>query len=412
MKYEDYIDETYEPTKNDLVCEYRFEHDPSVTFEWAAGGIAAESSIGTWDPNLSTMREGIEELAARVYETDEENNKIKVAYSKDLFEAGNMPQILSSITGNIFGLEELTRLRLLDVDFPKPIVKEFPGPQLGIPKIRDLLDVDERPLCGTIVKPKLGLNEKQHSEVAYSAWTGGLDIVKDDENLASMPFNEFVERVSKTLSKRVEAEEKTGEKKVYFPNITSPVSEMKDRAEKVIDYGGRYVMIDILTAGWSAVQEMRKYLDGRGIGIHAHRAQHAAYTRLKRHGISMLSIAKFARLVGVDNLHAGTVVGKMEGEKQEILDLYEFLRSDYYNLESVIPVASGGVHPALVDDLIDIFGHDFVVQAGGGVHGHPEGTHKGAKALKQAVIACMKNIELEKYAEKHSELAKALEKWG
>ncbi len=412
MRYEDYIDKDYEPAEEDLVCVFRFEHDPTVSFEWAAGGIAAESSIGTWDPNLSTMREGIEELGARVCETDEENNKIKVAYPKDLFEAGNISQILSSITGNIFGLEELTRLRILDVTFPESIVKAFPGPQLGISKIRDLLDIEERPLTGTIVKPKLGLNEEQHSEVAYSAWSGGLDIVKDDENLTSMNFNEFDERISNTLDKRVEAEDDTGDEKVYFPNITAPVGEMKERAEKVIEHGGKYVMIDILTAGWSAVQEMRKYLEGRKIGIHAHRAQHAAYTRLKRHGISMLSISKFARLVGVDNLHAGTVVGKMKGGKQEVLDIYEFLRSDYHNLKDTIPVASGGLHPGLVDDLIDIFGHDFVIQAGGGVHGHPDGTHSGAKALKQAVKASMEDIELEQYAEDKPELAKALEKWG
>lgn len=411
MRYEDYIDEEYEPSSTDLVCEFRFEHSSSVSFEWAAGGIAAESSIGTWDPNLSTMREGIEEIAAKVCWTDQENNRVKVAYPHELFEAGNMPQILSSITGNIFGLEELERLRVVDVDFPKKIVESFPGPQLGIAGVRELVGFYDRPLAGTIVKPKLGLNEEQHSEVAYNAWFGGLDLVKDDENLASMSFNKFEKRIDETLSKREKAENETGETKLYFPNITSPLGEMKKRADLVIEKGGRYVMIDILTAGWSALQEMRKYLEGKEIGIHAHRAQHAAYTRLKRHGISMLSIAKFARLVGVDNLHAGTVVGKMEGEKQPILDIYEFLRSDFHGLKKVIPVASGGLHPGLVDDLIDFFGKNFVVQAGGGVHGHPEGTESGAKAMRQAVEAVTKEVELRDYAENHSELAKALEKW-
>mgnify|MGYP006309379859 FL=1 len=117
MRYEDYIDEDYSPGDSDLVCRFTFKHDPSVSFEWAAGGIAAESSIGTWDPNLSTMREGIEELGARVFQIDEKSNSIKVAYPHELFEAGNMPQILSSITGSIFGLDELTRLKLIDVDF-------------------------------------------------------------------------------------------------------------------------------------------------------------------------------------------------------------------------------------------------------------------------------------------------------
>lgn len=412
MRYEDYIDEDYEPTESDLICSYSFQHDSSVSFEWAAGGIAAESSIGTWDSELATMREGIEELGARVYEMDEENGKIKVAYPEDLFEKGNMPQIQSSITGNIFGLEELERLRVEDVEFSSGLIDSFPGPQLGISGVRECLDVEERPLVGTIVKPKLGLNETQHSEVAYDAWTGGLDIVKDDENLTSMSFDGFEDRILKTLSKKRDAEKETGEEKVYFPNITAPLSEMKNRADEVLEKGGNYVMIDILTAGWSAVQEMRDYLGGKDVGIHAHRAQHAAYTRLKSHGISMLSIAKFARLVGVDNLHAGTVVGKMEGGKQEILDIYDFLRSDYSGLKKTIPVASGGLHPGLVEELMEIFGRNFVIQAGGGVHGHPKGTFSGAKALRQAVDACMDDVKLENRAEDKKELAEALEKWG
>lgn len=412
MRYEDYVDEGYEPRDTDLVCDFRFEHDSSVSFEWTAGGIAAESSIGTWDPQLATMREGIEDLAATVFWVDEENNRIKIAYSQDLFEAGNMSQILSSITGNIFGLDELTRLRLLDVDFPEDIVNSFSGPQLGISGVRDLTGVKERPLTGTIVKPKLGLNDEQHADVAFDAWVGGLDLVKDDENLTDMTFNRFDDRIPETLAKRGMAEDETGEKKLYFPNITAPLGEMKRRADLVMEHGGEYVMIDILTAGWSAVQEMRDYLEGEDIGIHAHRAQHAAFTRLDRHGISMLAVAKFARLVGVDNLHSGTVVGKMEGGKREILDIYEFLRSDLYGLKRVIPVASGGLHPGLVDDLIDIFGTELVIQAGGGVHGHPDGTKKGAMAMRQAVDAWIEGFSLEKYAESHGELAKALEKWG
>ncbi|MBS3815480.1 MAG: type III ribulose-bisphosphate carboxylase [Hadesarchaea archaeon] len=412
MKYEDYLDETHEPSKKELVCEFKLKHAPEVSFEWTAGAIAAESSIGTWDPNLSTMREGIRELGAKVFWTNEENGEIKVAYPAELFEAGNMPQILSSITGNIYGLDELTRLKLMDISFPKEIVKEFLGPQLGISGVRELTGVKERPLTGTIVKPKLGLDAEQHSEVAYNAWSGGLDIVKDDENLSSMKFNNFDERIPKTLDKRDKAEDETGEKKIFFPNITAPLGEMKRRADLVIDHGGEYVMIDILTAGWSALQEMREYLEGKNIGIHAHRAQHAAYTRLEDHGISMLAIAKFARIVGVDNLHAGTVVGKMEGGKSEVMEIYEYLRSDQYGLKKTIPVASGGLYPGLVDDLMNIFGRNFVIQAGGGVHGHPDGTKAGAKAMRDAVQAILDDKTLEEAAKDSEELEKALSKWG
>ncbi|MFB6265685.1 MAG: RuBisCO large subunit C-terminal-like domain-containing protein, partial [Candidatus Nanohaloarchaea archaeon] len=313
MEYEDFVEEGYEPGEEELVCRFYLEHVEEVGFEWASGAIAAESSVGTWTPGLKTMNESVKDHAATVFRLDEEENRISVGYPPELFESGNLPQILSSITGNIYGLEELERLRLLDVEFSGEVAENFLGPQLGLEEVKSRAGAGDRPLVGTIVKPKLGLTAEEHSEVAFDSWRGGLDIVKDDENLASMQFNGFDERVERTLEAKRQAEDETGESKIYFPNITAPVAEMKRRADLVIDNGGSYVMIDILTAGWSAVQEMREYLEGRGIGIHAHRAQHAAYTRLKTHGISMLSIAKFARLVGVDNLHAGTVVGKMEG---------------------------------------------------------------------------------------------------
>ncbi|MFB6166639.1 MAG: type III ribulose-bisphosphate carboxylase [Candidatus Nanohaloarchaea archaeon] len=412
MDYTDFVEEGYEPGDDELVCRYYLEHVEEVDFEWAAGAIAAESSVGTWEPGLKTVNDRVDDLKATVFSLDREEGEVEIAYPWRLFEPGNMPQILSSITGNIYGLEELERLRLLDVSFPGEIADGFLGPQLGLENVQERAGAGGRPLVGTIVKPKLGLDPSEHSEVAYRSWRGGLDIVKDDENLASMEFNEFDARVKRTLEAKEEAEDDTGENKIYFPNITSPVAEMKRRADLVIENGGSYVMIDILTAGWSALQEMREYLEGRDVGIHAHRAQHAAYTRLKTHGISMLSIAKFARLIGVDNLHAGTVVGKMEGGKEEVTEIYEFLRGDWHGKNTTIPVASGGLHPGLVPDLVDILGEDIVIQAGGGVHGHPGGSESGGKALRDAAEAVSEGVSLEEKAEESEELQKALDKWG
>lgn len=412
MRYEDFVDEGHEPGEEELVCRFRLEHADEVGFEWAAGGIAAESSIGTWEPGLATMREDIRDLAATVFDLEPGEKEIRVAYPPEVFEAGNLSQILSSITGNIYGLEELERLRLQDVEFPEGIADAFRGPQLGIGTVKERAGAEDRPLVGTIVKPKLGLDEEQHAQVAFRSWRGGLDIVKDDENLADMEFDRFDARIRNTLSAREDAEDETGEKKLYFPNITAPVAEMKRRADLVVDNGGRYVMIDILTAGWSAVQEMRAYLADRDVGIHAHRAQHAAYTRLPRHGISMLAIAKFARLVGVDNLHAGTVVGKMEGGREEVTEIYDFLRGEFHGKKTTIPVASGGLHPGLVPDLVSILGDDLVIQAGGGVHGHPDGSEAGAAALRAAADAVADGESLDAKAEESEPLARALEKWG
>jgi ribulose-bisphosphate carboxylase large chain len=222
------------------------------------------------------------------------------------------------------------------------------------------------------------------------------------------------------LELRDKAEDKTGEKKVYLPNITAEAGEMLGRGVMVNALGGEYVMVDIITAGWSALQSVRQAELG---AIHAHRAMHGAFTEDPRHGISMLAVAKFARAVGVDQLHIGTAVGKMKGSRQEVMDIrdvveekhvkpnakHHVLEQDWGKVKPVMAVASGGVHPGMVPALVDIMGSDVIIQMGGGIHGHPKGTRKGAKAARDALDAVMQGVSLEE--SKSPELKQALRQW-
>ena len=405
MRYVDFVDLSHRPSDDELICDF-FVEPEGISIEEAAGGVAAESSIGTWT-ELTTEKPYVKRLHATVFEVD--GNNIRIAYPPDLFELGNMPNILSSIAGNVFGLGALRNLRLNDIHFPTKILGSFEGPRFGVDGVRKVLNVMDRPFLGTIIKPKLGLKTKDHAEVAYEAWCGGCDIVKDDENLSSQRFNVFEDRVIETLESRDRAEEKTGEKKVYMVNVTAETKKMLERAEFVEDHGGRYLMLDILTCGFAGLQTLRN--NGFNLVIHAHRAGHAAFTKDHKHGISMRVIAKVSRIIGVDQLHVGTVVGKMSETRQEVLENIKALKSEMNGLKAVLPVASGGIHPRLVPALIDIFGEDFVIQAGGGIHGHRDGTTAGAQAMRQAIDAKNKGINLEEYSETHRELRTALITW-
>ncbi|RLF58014.1 MAG: type III ribulose-bisphosphate carboxylase [Thermoplasmata archaeon] len=398
-----YIDLEYEPTENDLICEFYVEPN-KIPMEKACMHIAAESSVGTW-----TEIPGIrKEIVPKVFYIS--GNIAKIAYPSELFEGGNAPQILSSIAGNIFGMAAIKNLRLNDIYFPKKIVKSFKGPRYGISGVREILKVKKRPLIGTIVKPKLGLNEKEHAKVAYEAWIGGVDLVKDDENLTSMSFNKFEKRIEETLKLRDKAESETGERKAYIPNITAETKEMLKRAKLVEELDGEYVMVDILTLGFSAFQTLRNECK---LAIHAHRAMHASFTRNKKHGISMVVIAKISRLIGADQLHIGTFgVGKMLGDREEELKCREALTRELFGLNEVFPVCSGGLHPASVEALIKIAGLDIIIQAGGGIHGHPLGSKAGARAMRQAIEAVLQGKEIKEYAKKHKELKEALKKWS
>ena len=407
IEYADFLDLDYDPAPSDLVCEFGIEPASDMSMEDAAGRVASESSNGTW---AELQVEGrITDLSATAF--DIEGDTVRVAYPEGLFEAGNMPQVLSCIAGNIMGMKAVERIRLRDCTWPRGIVEGFPGPQFGSSVRSEFFDAGDRPITATVPKPKVGLTADQHAQVGYDAWTGGVDLLKDDENLTDQAFNPFEERVEKSLGLREQAEAETGERKSYLVNVTAGTDEMLRRAEFVADQGGEYVMVDVVTAGWAGLQTVRERCDELGLAIHAHRAMHAAFDRVPSHGVSMRAIAQFARLVGVDQIHTGTAdLGKLENE--DTAGINEWLRSDLYGLNDVLPVASGGLHPGLVPELMARLGSNVCIQAGGGIHGHPDGTHAGAMALRQSVDATMAGVPLAEYATDHPELATALAKWG
>lgn len=421
MKKEfDFIDLRYKP-KNDLICLFKINPAKGLSLEKAANIVALESSTGTWTEVEKGELDYVKKLRAKVFSI-KKSGWIKVAYPQELFEYDNVPNILSSIAGNIFGMKSVRTIRLEDVSFPKSILESFKGPKYGIEGIRKIMKIKSRPLVGTIIKPKLGLNTKHHAQSAYESWKGGCDIVKDDENLSSQKFNLFENRLAKTLEMADKAESETGEKKSYLVNVTAETKEMLKRAQLVEKMGGKYIMIDIITSGWAAVQTLREA--NFKMAIHAHRAMHATFDRNPEHGVSMMVLADFARLIGVDQIHIGTGIGKLEGkikdiqeieediEKHKVKETAKRLAQNWGKIKPVLAVSSGGLHPGHVPFLIKHLGKDLVIQAGGGIHGHKFGTEAGAIAMRQAVDAVLKKIPLKKYAKNHVELEEALEEWN
>lgn len=404
--YEGYTDLKYKPKKTDLICDFKITPAKGLSVYESASHVSAESSTGTWT-KVSTATDYVWKNRARAYLIKGKN--VKIAYPEELFEKGNMPEILSSIAGNVFGMNTIDALRLENIEFTKSLINSFKGPKHGISGVRKRLNVKNRPLVGTIVKPKLGLNTKEHARVAYNAWYGGCDIVKDDENLSSQKFNPFEQRLIHTLEMQDKAEQETGEKKGYLVNVTAETETMIQRMDTVKQYGGKYVMFDVITGGWSALQTLRNN-SGKLI-VHAHRAMHGALTRNQNHGISMLALAKTYRLIGVDQLHTGTVVGKMEGSKEEVQAINKALTEKMGKIKPTFPVASGGLNPLHVPKLMEYLGKDIIIQMGGGIHGHPLGTVEGATAARDAIDAVINKIPLGKATLESVALSEAMRKW-
>jgi ribulose-bisphosphate carboxylase large chain len=415
----------YRPKQEDVKVLFYYEPGRGITRTDAAGRIASESSAGTWT-TLANLPRLLPKLKAYAYDIGK--NHVKVTYPRVLFEEGSVPAMLSGFGGNIFGMKALENLRLQDATLPKSYLRHFRGPVYGKDVIRKIFRRKHGPVTSVVPKPKLGYTAREHAEVVGLAiWRGGMDCLKDDENLTSQPFNRFSERVKWVAKFRDKAEKETGDVKDAFLNCTAPdLKELQKRIRLVHDHGFRYFMLDVVVSGFTAVQTAAELARDYGMAIHGHRAMHSMFTRNPKHGMSMLYLAKLMRLIGIDQLHIGTVVGKLAGGEEEIVATKDMIMEksvpeikdlrmpqDWGKIKPMLPVASGGLHPGLLPEVFDIYGtSDIVIQAGGGTQGHPMGIEAGAKAIMQAIEAYHEGVKLEDYARKHRELAAALEKWG
>lgn len=402
-----HLDEETNPDEY-VVCRYRVTTD--LPMEKAAEAIAAEQSTGTWTGISTLDRDVFDTLGARV--TEIEGDEITVEFPVDDFsiEVGSVPQILSVIAGNLFGLGALNAVRLEDVSFPKAITSQFKGPKFGADGIRKLLKRPEKPLVGTIVKPKIGLSPKRTAEYVYEAGSGGLTNSKDDETLVDQPFCPIEDRTI-AVSEALDRLEEEGHMMMHAINVSTRGDRIVELAEKVQSWGAREIMVDVITCGFGAVQALAED-ESIKVPIHVHRTMHGAMTKDPRHGVAMLPITKLVRMCGGDALHIGTLgVGKMSGSSREDSNLAACLGGDV-PFKTVMPVCSGGVYPGIVGPIVEKAGFNVQIQAGGGVAGHPRGVKAGAMGMSQAVDAAFEGIPVREYAKTHRELEEAIEKWG
>ncbi len=434
----------YEPKGTDVIAAFRITPQPGVPPEEAGAAVAGESSTATWTVVWTDRLTAYDHYQAKCYRVDpvpgtDGQYIALIAYELDLFEEGSIANLTSSIIGNVFGFKALKALRLEDLRIPTQYVKTFQGPPHGIVMEREYLNKFGRPLLGATTKPKLGLSARNYGRVVYEALRGGLDFTKDDENINSQPFMRWRDRFLYSMEGVQRAQAATGEVKGHYLNVTAAsMEDMYERAELAKSLGSVIIMMD-LTVGYTAMTSMSKWARANGVLLHLHRAGYATFARQKNHGVNFRVVAKWCRLLGVDHLHAGTVVGKLEGDPNIVAGYYDTLRlehvaanplhgiyfdQDWASMPGVMPVASGGIHAGQVHQLLHYLGEDVVMQFGGGTIGHPMGIAAGASANRVAVEAMVKarnegkdflreGEEILRLAARHSpELQVALDTWG
>lgn len=394
-------------------------YDDKADFRKKAESIAVGMTVGSWTELPQAKRESMQKHLGEVLQVDvhepegaapgERYADVTIAYP-DINFSRDIPALLVTVFGKISmdGKIKLNRL-----GFSDHFVQGFPGPKFGIAGIRDILGVHDRPLLMSIFKSVIGLNADELREQFLRQALGGVDLIKDDEILFENELTPIEKRVEVCLKAAEAAQKETGKKLLYAANLTGPTSSLKSQAKKAIGAGANALLFNVLSYGYDVLHELSSDPE-INVPIAAHPALAGAFYPSPYYGISAsVLLGQLMRLAGADLVLFPSPYGSVTMPKAENMAIRDELISRELPMKASMPVPSAGIHPGLVPLILRDFGTDVVVNAGGGIHGHPMGTEAGGRAFVQAIAAAQQSIPLAQYAEDgHPELKAALDAWG
>jgi 2,3-diketo-5-methylthiopentyl-1-phosphate enolase len=386
-----------------------------ATYRLAGGGdwtrkaetIALGMTVGSW-PGLSVERQAaLQRHAGRVVTV--EGGLIRIAYPL----VNLTPDLPALLTATFGKLSMDGKIRLLDLALPATFATAFAGPKLGIEGVRERLGVHDRPLLMSIFKSCVGLTLVELAEGFFQQALGGVDLIKDDEIFFNDTDAPFERRLEACLHAAERARRETGQRVLYAINLTGPVHRLPEKARRAVRLGATALLINVLPYGFDLLQRLAEDPEIT-VPLVAHPALAGALYPSDDYGIAApLLLGTLMRLAGADLVLFPSPYGGMALERSVALDLAERLTDkDGLPHRRSFPVPSAGIHPGLVPHMMDDFGLDVVVNAGGGIHGHPGGAAAGGRAFRAAIAASVAGIPLEQAATGSSDLRAALDQWG
>lgn len=405
-----------------IIATYYAATKPSTNMVKFAAALAVEQTCGTWLKVPGETPEVRERAIGRVvgiYETpahqigipadvSERHFIIRIAYPWQNFGT-QLSMLLSTVIGNI---ASSGKLKLVDLEFPESFLKGFKGPKFGVQGIRDLLGVYDRPLLNNMIKPCIGLTPEKTAELAYEAAVGGVDVIKDDELVCDPPFCRLKDRIPAVMEAIQKADREKGEKTLYAFNITGPIDQMRENAYMAIEAGANCLMVNYATCGLDTTRAITE--DPKiNVPILAHSDYTGASYESEWSGTSATLIgAKLPRLAGLDMVISLSPYGKFPMMMDTFVNCGIQLLSPMRHIKPAFPMPGGGTQQGHVEELIQKFGNDVMIAAGGAIHGHPSGPRAGARAFRQAIDCVLNGMSLREAAEKHEELKAAVDLWG
>jgi len=380
--------------------------------------LAVQESTGSWVSLPMETSELVREHGAKVisafevpdYEYDQPGEKrhfvIGIAFPVKNF-GYQVPMLINTVIGVISYFGDI---KMVDLVLPQNYVKQFPGPRHGVENMRDYLGVSTGPLCGCILKPATGLSPQQAGKLFYEAAVGGANLIKDDEKTANAPYSSISHRVKECMNAEKRVYEEIGRHTLYAVNITDTPDRVIENAKAVVDAGGNMLMISHLTVGIGMIQVLAESSE-IGVPIQVHPDFLGGYSRSPLWGMSShLSLGKLPRLCGADV--SCFAISYVPTSREKLKKAVIALQSPFYGLKRSWPLMGGGMHPGMVKKVMEQFGNDIILCAGGGIHAHPMGTRAGAMAMWQAIDGVLQGHTIEQTAQQFKELGKAVEAWG
>lgn len=322
----------------------------------------------------------------------------------------SLPNLVSTVAGNLFELAELSAIRLIDIDLPIDFASYHPGPQFGASGTKDIIGDHSGPVIGTIIKPSVGLRPSETAELVKVLVEAGIDFIKDDELQANGPACPFRERLEAVMPVINAHAQKTGKQVLYAVNITDDIEQMWRNLDTMRQLGANCAMVCMQSVGLTGLRAVR---DHCAVPIHGHRAGWGLLSRSPNMGISFDVMQKLWRLAGADHLHVNGLGNKFSESDEVVAESAQSVQQplsqhggpDHF----AMPVYSSGQTVWQIEPSRNVLGNDdFILCAGGGIMGHPDGVAHGVLAFREAAEAARQQILVEEYAEAGSALERAL----
>jgi 2,3-diketo-5-methylthiopentyl-1-phosphate enolase len=403
-------------TQEFVQVTYLAHGKPGTDWQKKANGIAVGLTVGSWTDLPEARKEAMQKHLGHVVSAEEIGTspdglaqaRLTIAYPTVNFTP-DIPALLTSVFGKL-SMDGM--IRLVDIDLPPAFLSKFPGPKFGIDGIRQQLGAYDRPLLMSIFKSVIGYDTDTIAEHFYQQAMGGVDLVKDDEIFFDETYAPFEKRIAACRAAAERAQKETGKLTLYAANLTGPVNEIFDKARRAVDAGANALLLNVLTFGYDVLQRLAE--DPKiTIPVMAHPALAGAFYPSDRYGIAApVVLGQLMRAAGADFVLYPSAYGSVAMEREETLKIAKALTKPHGDLKRAFPVPSAGIHPGLVPFLYEDLGNDQIINAGGGVHGHPQGSAAGGRAFGAAIQGVLNGKTLAEAAETSAELKTALDLWG